>query len=187
MTDIYQDRYIQHQAKKREQLIKIFQDRTSQRIFNSKSIARDDLDQLLRDAALAPSSCNRQAIRVQVVESRDEKEVLSGLLVGGVGWVHRADKILLIFADQAAYKAQGELAWMPYLDAGVTIAYLQLAAEGLGIGSAYVNPNIRDKYKPIFRIVVNTDSIFCGAIAIGYYDEDQKAEVSPRKRSLTEK
>jgi nitroreductase len=181
MSDVYQSRYEKHQAKKREQLISIFEERRSQRNYNGKEIPQEKIDDILEICANAPSSCNRQAVYVIVVSLREDKDFLSGILVGGVGWVHRADKILLLFAKKEAYKAPGEIHFMPYLDAGVQIAYIQLAGETHGIGMAYVNPNIREKHKSIFQSLYG-DDIYCGAISCGYYDT--KAEKTPKKKSL---
>lgn len=179
--DRYQQRYLKHQAKKREQLIEIFESRRSQRNYNGKEIDTKVIDKILEESAKAPSSCNRQAVYAQVVAEREDKDFLSGILVGGVGWIHRADKIILLFAAKEAYKAGDEIRFMPYLDAGVHIAYLQLLGETHGIGMAYVNPNIRQKHRKIFEELYGND-IYCGAIACGYYDK--KAEITHKKKSL---
>lgn len=115
-----------------------------------------------------PSSCDRQSIFLTVVENKDAKNLLGGLLVGGVGWVHRADKILLIFADQESYKEK--LVYMPFLDAGVIIYHLYLMAEYLGLKCCYVNPNVRVHNLAEFQIMFG-DKIFCGAMALGYEKE----------------
>lgn len=185
-TDIYQERYFTHQVKKKTQLTQLFESRVSQRIFNNNPITVEEIYTLLENCAAAPSSCNRQAVYTVIVTSREDKELLSGLLVGGVGWVHRADTIILLFASKEAYKAEGEISFMPYLDAGVVIAYLQLAAEDMNIGSAYINPNIRPRFKDFFSSTFNADNdIFCGALALGHYDV--KAEQTPKKHSLVSK
>lgn len=181
--DTYQQRYLAHQAKKRQQLVQIFSERTSQRIFNNLPIADQTLEEILAHAALAPSSCNRQGVYAQVHRSREQKEILSGILVGGVGWVHRADAVILLFSAKNAYKAEGEIAFMPFLDAGVTLAYLLLTGETHGIGMAYVNPNIRKCYQGIFQQLYG-DDIFCGAVACGHYDDVDKAPSTPKKPSL---
>jgi len=90
--------------------------RSSQRTFLTQGV---DIRPLIEAARHAPSSCNRQAISIQVVTDRDQKELLGGILVGGAGWCHRADTILLLLADQKAYVAGDEIKYMPYLDAGV--------------------------------------------------------------------
>ena len=198
--DIYQQRYIEHQAKKRQQLapssgetdwkkysaeeiaalFAVLKNRRTQRTFNSSPITQEEMDKLAKAMAASPSSCNRQAIVGRVISERDEKELLSGLLVGGVGWSHRADKIVILFADQRAYKSPAEQAFMPYLDAGARIMTMYVATEAIGVGAAYINPNIREANKELFAKRFGGEGlIFCGAMALGHYDT--RVGASPRR------
>lgn len=176
--DKYQRRYSEHQLRKAVVLGDIMRERHSNRRFSGEDVQDASINALLRAAALAPSSCNRQAIGIHVVKGRDQKALLGGLLVGGVGWIHRAPVILLLFADYKAYKAGDEVKWMPYLDAGVMVQQLMLAAEGLGLHSAYANPNVRPHNKMHFKrnfymqepvtVEGEQSDIFCGAVAVGH-------------------
>lgn len=204
-SDIYQDRYIKHQEKKKKQLAysagdttyphatpeelvaleNILSLRRTQRTFVSQPIPTDVLPKLFSHLKRTPSSCNRQAISLKLVEDRHKKELLSGLLVGGVGWCHRAGAILLIFADPQAYKASGEILFMPYLDAGVVINQVYLSATALNLGAGYINPNIREENKQYFNDNFNQDNkIFCGAFALGEYEV--KAEETPKDGKVIE-
>jgi nitroreductase len=165
--DVYQERYLAHQARKRDVLIEIMRQRHSDRMFSDEKPSADSLAAILGTKELCPSSCDRQAISVRIVESRDELALLGGVLVGGVGWVHRAPVVLLLFADPAAYKAGDEIEYMPYLDAGVVVQQFWLAATAEGLASAYVNPNVRPMNREHFHQVFG-DGIFCGAFALGY-------------------
>ena len=188
MNDIYQKRYIAHQAKKKEQLAHnvgspyekrseanfedlrgILESRRSQRLFNKEEITEDELNKLLDLARKAPSSCNRHGIKLLTVMAQDDKDLLTGLLVGGIGWVHRAQIIILFMADESAYKSPNEKDFMHYCDVGFLASYLWLTAESLNIGAAYINPNIRNTNKYIFQERFG-DGIFCGALALGKYD-----------------
>ena len=131
------------------------------------------VDHILDEISYCPSSCNRRAILVSSVSNRDEKALLGGILVGGVGWIHRASHILLIFADPTAYKAGDEIKFMPYLDAGCVIQQLYLSATVNGLKCCYVNPNIRDMNQEHFKEVFS-DKVFCGAFAIGYPHESKE-------------
>jgi len=96
-----------------------------------------------------------------------------GLLVGGVGWIHRANEIWLLVADWEAYK-EG-LPFMPFLDAGIIVQQIYLTCESLGLGCCFVNPNVRIINSPHFENVfgININQRFCGALAIGYEDKDK--------------
>jgi len=189
-TDKFQKRYLEHQQHKKEQstsdygekskiynrdikyiYLELIKDRRSQRIFNSENITQGELDFILDCLVESPSSCNRQAISIKIIEDRNSKELLGGLLVGGVGWCHRASKIILLFANIEAYKEK--LDYMPYLDSGVLIFNLYLSCESLRIGCCFINPNIRSENKKIFEERFS-DKLFCGALAIGHYDRKSK-------------
>lgn len=184
--DIYQERYKSHQNRKKGQLIDILNSRTSQRIFNGKEITEKELTYLLANMAKVPSSCSRQAIFAVVIDQRDRKDLLSGILVGGVGWIHRASKVILLFANPLAYKAGKEIKFMPFLDAGVVLQTGYLLCEDRGIGCCFVNPSVRDEYKFIFNKFFNKNKhIFCGALAVGNYNH--KAEKSQKKDNIKTK
>lgn len=180
MKDKYQQRYEAHQKKKRE-LLDLLNSRSSQRIFNGKEVEDWKVECLLEYMAKVPSSCGRQAVYGVVISDRTQKELLGALLVGGVGWIHRANKIILLFAAVQAYKEQ--LFAMPYLDAGAVLATAYLTCEEIGIGCCFVNPNIREENKQIFYEKFKNKDFFCGALAIGYYDK--KSKPSKKKKDIT--
>ena len=164
----YQDRYLNHQKRKKESLqgkyepektysakeIKIvkevFKNRKSSRVFNGESV---ELKDVLEMVETSPSSCDRKGVGYKVIERREDKELLSGLLVGGVGWINRADKIILLYSDMEAYQSPAEKDFMSYLDAGVMIQSFYLACEVLGVKVCYVNPNIREQNKDFFTSI----------------------------------
>ncbi len=165
--DRFQKRYTRHQQRKKKLLIKIMESRHSDRMFSDKSVSQEDIDSLRKAFNFCPSSCDRKAITLSIIDNKDKKNLLGGILVGGIGWIHRASHIILIFADKMAYKAEGEINFMPYLDAGVVIEQLYLVSSSMNLASCFCNPNIRDFNKNHFRKVFGND-IFCGAFAIGY-------------------
>ncbi len=182
--DIYQERYLAHQDRKNRilagnieaedvtpALFGAIAGRVSQRTFNKKEISPEDLAQIYEVIRLAPSSCNRQAILIKKIVSAANKRQLDALLVGGKNWLAGAKIVLLLFADMLAYKSPAETGFMPYLDAGVVIENIYLAATALDIGACYVNPHIRDEDKVTFNQQFNADKLrFCGAMALGKYD-----------------
>lgn len=167
MTDKFQTRYIKHQDKKRRTLIKLMADRHSTRVFSDKAVSDKHIKTIIHSVSMCPSSCDRQAISVDIHMERDDKQLLGGLLVGGVGWIHRAPVIMTIWANPVAYK-EG-LGYMPYLDAGVVIEQIYLICEALGLKCCYCNPNVREKHKSYFDDAFNKEGkVYCGAFGIGY-------------------
>lgn len=167
MADKYQERYLAHQQRKKEVLISIINERHSNRVFSDKPVPTELIDELISLAVKSPSSCDRRGVNLRAVYDRDEKALLGGLLVGGVGWIHRAPVIILLIADPMAYKAGDEIGYMPYLDAGCIIGQMYLTATANDLHCAYANPNIRDMNKSHFAEVFG-DGVFCGAFAIGH-------------------
>jgi len=190
MNDIYQQRYTAHQKRKAESLtssygkkvkplskkesdtfFKILKRRSSQRVFNNDPI---DIKPILEAIKTAPSSCNRQGVYAIIISKRDDKDLLSGLLVGGTGWIYRAQVILLLVADMIAYKNPAEKDTMPFLDAGVLIQTVYLTAEAMNIGCCFVNPNIRESNREFFKKrFLKENELFCGALVLGNYDLKQ--------------
>jgi hypothetical protein len=172
----YQKRYLAHQAKKKEILIQILEERNSTRMFSDKSVNSVEVSNIVEKCLKeSPSSCDRKPQYVSFIDNRDDKALLGGLLVGGVGWVHRAPLVLLVFMDAEAYKGIGEINYMPYLDAGFFCCNILNLLEASGFKACFINPNIREENKHFFigkYAINNTFSIekavFCGAIAVGY-------------------
>jgi len=165
--DQYQQRYLVHQQRKQGELLELMRKRHADRIFTNQPMSAEILGKIVDAAHLAPSSCNREGVRIHHVAFRDNKELLSGLLVGGVGWLHRADHIMLLIGDKIAYK-EG-LKYMPYLDAGFIAQNIWLACTELGVGCCFVNPNVRKDFRPILKkYFIRKNEILCGVIAMGY-------------------
>ena len=195
--DIYQERYLAHQERKRKTLagdgttesytiegdiFSAIEARVSQRIFNDESIIPTDLAKIYESIRLAPSSCNRQAILIKPITLEPDRQRLAALLVGGKDWLFGAKVILLLFADMIAYKSPAEIEFMPYLDAGIIVESVYLVATVLGIGVCYVNPNIRKENRTSFDRRFNSRGLqFCGAIALGMYD--RRIAKVPKRRT----
>ncbi len=171
MIDKYQERYLEHiqNKMKRDQKKVIYSAESIQALYdimeNRKSVRRfteqyidDSIYDLVHKALdTAPSSCNRHGI--YLVEMFPE--VAEELLVGGTGWMDKANKVFLLFGARDCYKNPKEVAVMPFLDAGFVAQNIYLLCEAQGIGCCFVNPNLK---KPI-----ENKDFFCGAVAVGNY------------------
>jgi len=198
-NDNYQQRYIDHQERKKQGLTvlpldlpiiesdsfrEIIEKRRSVRTFLKKEITAPSLIFILKTAIESPSSCNRQCISVKIVFNKRSKNKLSQYLVGGKGWISKADKILLLFADMRGYKSPNEVLYMPYLDAGVMAMSICFSAQAKGMGSCIVNPNIEQENVNKFNQEFNKQGWkFCIAVALGY---PAVKAIRPPKKSLKE-
>lgn len=175
-VDEFQSRYLAHQTHpggKRDELIALIKERHSNRRFDDRQVAESELDTLLDALRHCPSSCDRFGVRVKVVQDRDDKALLNGLLVGGTGWIYRTPTVLMLFANREAYKGGDngdEVDYNSYLDAGVMAQTAMLVATSIGLHTAFINPQVRAKDRDYFyqRFSPWDNSLYCGAIAIGY-------------------
>lgn len=187
--DEFQERYLAHQTHpggKRDELIALVKERHTNRRFGDQQVEQDDLDKILDALRHCPSSCDRFGVRVKVVQDRDDKALLNGLLVGGCGWIYRAPTVLMLFANPDAYKGGDngdEISYNSYLDAGVMAQTAMLVATSLGLHTAFVNPQIRKQDREYFYKRFNAEGmLYCGAVALGY----PHPEPIKKKRRLIE-
>jgi len=164
--DRYQQRYIKHQARKKDTLtslveppiahsettLDVIKSRRSRRVYK-RGISKKELDRILKVSEYAPSSCNRKGVEVKELSKK-----LSSQLVGARDW-HKKGTVIGLFADMKAYKSPYEQDFMPYLDAGVIAQTILIYCEYKKLKACFINPNTHNKYEGKKR--------FCGAIAIG--------------------
>lgn len=176
MEDEYQKRYLRHQQfGKKQELIALMKERHSNRRFDNKEVPPEIVANLLEACKHCPSSCDRHGVRIRIVTERDEKALLNGLLVGGVGWIYRAPMVFLLMADYRAYKGGDngdEITYNALLDAGVMLQQLNLMAAKMGMHSAFCNPQVRphnrDYFYRYFKPKGWPEALFCGAFAFGW-------------------
>jgi len=159
----YQDRYLEHQKRKKE-LLELMAKRESLRDLK-KGVDPEFYEGLDGVLDLCPSSCDRKAIITRWFDDRKHLEIIGGLLKGGVGWAHRADRIVLLFGEKEAYAGINEVSFMPYLDAGVCIQQAYLYATANDVKCCFINPSCNDLN--YLQILCETDGVFCGALAFG--------------------
>jgi len=174
-VDEFQARYLAHQSHpggKRDELIALVKERHSNRRFDDRQVDSEFLEKILDTLRHCPSSCDRFGARVRVVQDRDDKALLNGLLVGGTGWMYRAPTVLMLFANKNAYKGGengDEVNYNSYLDAGIMAQTAMLVATSLGLHTAFINPQVRSADRDYFyERFGGDDLIYCGAIALGY-------------------
>lgn len=178
----FQSRYLAHQThkgSKKDELIALIKERHSNRRFDDKPVEPKTLDRILDTLRHAPSSCDRFGVRVKIVTERDDKALLNGVLVGGVGWVYRAPVVLMLFANKQAYKGGDngdEVNYNSYIDAGVMAQTAMITATSLGLHSAFINPQVRAKDRDYFYSRFKPsdwqEALFCGAVCLGYPHTD---------------
>ena len=82
--------------------------------------------------------CNRQAWRVHVYTSPQDKEIVLRTQDGNSGFGHLAARVLLISADARVYVTSGER-HQPYVDGGMFAMTLVFALQAQGVASCCLN------------------------------------------------
>lgn len=198
--NVYQVRYLEHQARKRASLLgagttapahphevhdflDLVKARRSVRRFQRLPGAvpwRTILGAALTEA---PSSCNRQAVYAIAVTTPEKIAELERFLVGGAGWLHTAECVLLFFFDPVAYKSPAEKAFMPWLDVGAAVMTAAYMATRLGVASCWVNPHARPELEAWFGPMSMSGLVLGSALALGAAAE---APPRPPRRDLEE-
>ena len=169
-----QERYEAHQAQKSKELALLIAERHSHRMFDKTPPTEAQIKEMLDCCKAAPNSCDRHGVGIRMIADRDRKELLGAYLVGGVGWIHRAPMIFMLWAEPGTYLGDNGNEWQynAYLDAGVMLGYLALKAESLGLHGTVVNPNVRGSNECLFRQCFAPcekmkEPLYCGAFAFG--------------------
>ncbi len=89
--------------------------RRSIRKFLDREIGRDQVNQLLEAARLAPSGLNAQPWRFKVIQNKDDISWLAGEAVKGQRWVGSANVVFVCCADLGRYLE----------DAGASVRFLR--------------------------------------------------------------
>lgn len=105
--------------------------RRSRRVYTGARIADDALSQIIEAGLLAPTGRNLHPAELIVVREKEMLERLSHAKTGGSALIASADAALVVVGDTTRSDT-----WVE--DCSIMMAYMQLAAEELGIGNCWV-------------------------------------------------
>ncbi|MCB2359745.1 nitroreductase family protein [Clostridium estertheticum] len=169
-------------------MIKEIKMRRSIRKYSNKQVEDDKIISLLESARLAPSGSNTQPWHFIVVKSELSREKLSKV-AHNQKWMLTAPVFIVCVADIRCRidedvdillneeSPQGELKQI-IRDTSISIGYMLLEAEQLGLGSCWVAWFIQEEIRIILNIP--TDKYVVGIVTLGYANEIPK--VRPRKK-----
>lgn len=143
--------------------------------------------QLLKDAIelaqTAPSACNRQPVRIHIVQ-KNKIDALLELHMGTRGFGHLADKLLLVSVDLSSYLCIEERN-SAFLDGGIYAMNLLYSLHYYKIAACTLNWSVSPKIDKEVRKVLDisdTESIAC-LIAVGGVPDNFKLAQSPRLKT----
>ena len=155
------------------ELIDLMLERRSTRKFNGEPVTREELDQILKAALLAPTSRNRKPCNFMVVERSETLDDLSKSKDHGADLIKGADKAIVVVADTVIADT-----WIE--DSSIALAYMHLMATELKIGSCWVQIHLRSKNgvdsEDIVRNILKIDDHYriVGILALGHSDDIPK-------------
>ena len=114
--------------------------RHSVRWFSSEPVDKELLLRAIELAQAAPSACNRQSVRVKIIDSPDKKKVCESLQNGNRGFGQYADKWILITAELGAWSYRDVNS--AYIDAGIYAMSLLNALHYYGIIACPLNAHL---------------------------------------------
>ena len=163
------------------EVLKAIETRRSIRKFSSKTVSREDLDEILKAGTYAPSGCGRQPvifIAVTDKETRDKLSKMNAQIMGNdTDPFYGAQTVIIVLADKSAptYVYDGALA----------MGNLMLAAHSLGIGSCWIH-RAKEEFESaegkelLKKWGVTGDYEGIGHCILGYADGEEPA-AAPRK------
>ena len=119
-------------------------------------------------AMTAPSACNRQSVRVKIIDSQENKDFVLGLQNGNRGFGEFANKIILITSDQRCWSEKTRTS--AYLDGGIFVMNLLYAFHSEKIAACTLNAHLTPKQIRLihYKLNVSKAEIPIVFIAIGY-------------------
>lgn len=154
--------------------------RHSIRLFKNEPVDNEALRKALELAMRAPSACNRQPVRVYILDH--SKFGLIANWTGGMKtFIDTVDKLLIVTGQMVAF--EDDEYYQYTVSAGIFVGYLSLALHTYGIGSCILQRAlIRDPSWESVAKLLNipiTEQSVC-AVAIGVPQDEIKVPVSYR-------
>ena len=131
----------QIQADADADFLKFVNARHSIRQYDASPVAMELLEKAISMAIQSPSACNRQGIRVYVLDDKKVRDRVLNVQNGNRGWRDQPDKVLLVTANVEYYKEARERNGV-YVDGGLFAMSLVYGLHSLGLGTCCLNLNL---------------------------------------------
>ena len=156
-------------------LIEIMRRRRSIRKYTGEPVAEEKLQQILQAGLLAPTSRGKRPWEFYVVKDKENLGKLSQAKWHGSALIAGCDTTIAVFADSELSDA-----WIE--DSSIALAYMDLTAASLGVGSCWVQMRMRkdeqggDAEQNVRRTLgVEEPFRIVGILALGMPAEEKQA------------
>ncbi|MEW5744470.1 MAG: nitroreductase family protein [Nitrospirota bacterium] len=156
--------------------------RYSIRNFSDEDVPVELIYRAVAIAQKAPSSCNRQPVKVYIIRDERVKAEVLNLQTGNRGFGYLAKNLLIVTADLHAFNGVHERN-QSFIDGGMFAMSLLYALHHVGLASCALNWGVTKEKDVIIRRIVGISSSenIVLIIAVGHYPELFSVAVSSRK------
>ncbi len=177
--------------------------RRSIRAYKPEQLADDELSQIIEAGRFAPSGGNNQTSHFVVVQNAQTLNKLKRLVVAEFAKMEVAEDTYKSLKTSILRSKKGDYDFIfgaPTLiiasnrrgygnamaDCAVALENMMLAATSLQIGSCWINQlrwlaDNEHVKEYLTKLEISEDEIVCGALALGYPDQQMPSEPLPRK------
>lgn len=163
-------------------LIELCRQRKSVRWFEPRLVTEEVITKALECATLAPSSCNRQPYRYDVIFDKELAVKVANISAGTTGWSQNVNCIAVLIGDMSAFSNVANRHSI-YVDGTLSVMPFVLSLEAQGLSTCIINwadNSLREReiretldLKAYEKVVLS--------IAIGYAEKNIKVPFSKRK------
>ncbi len=121
-----------------EQFYQLCIQRRSVRWYEQRPVEEDLIQKAIAAATLAPSACNRQPYRFEVINDSIKASEIASIAMGTKGFSENIPCLLVVIGNLSAYPFERDR-HIIYIDATLAIMQLLLALETLSLSSCPIN------------------------------------------------
>ncbi|WP_419569484.1 nitroreductase family protein [Rheinheimera sp.] len=160
----------------------LYQRRRSVRWFTKQQVDPVLIRQAVNAASLAPSACNRQPYRFDLLTRPADAAKVADLAMGTTGFAGQIPSLIAVIGDLSCYPAERDR-HVIYIDASLATMQLMLALETLGLSTCPINwPDIESREKAIAQTLgLEPYQRVVMLLAIGYADPQGGIAFSQKK------
>lgn len=155
--------------------------RLSVRNYSNRNIDIETIKLAVNLAKNAPSSCNRQTTKVNIVTDKEVMKKVLEIQGGNRGFGHLSNKLIIVTSDLSGWHGVNEMN-APYVDGGIFVMNLLYSLHFHKIAACPLNCNFSpQKDKAIRKLIqIPKSEIFITMISCGYVNGEFKVPASNR-------
>ena len=142
-------------SKTRSDFLSFSLSRHSMRLYDNpgEEIERDTLNRCVKIALSAPSACNRQAVRVLIIDNKETIKKVVDIQRGSNGFGENSSALILVFSDVRYYVTAERR--LPMFDSGLFSMNLLYALHYEGLGSCILNGSFTEEQESVLKKIID--------------------------------